>query len=97
MAFFCREDGSGVVFKVHLSPRASKDGIDGCHGDALKIKVKAPPVEGKANEALIKFLAKLLGVPQNHLDLIHGRSGRTKTLRVEGLNPEEVVKRLDGR
>lgn len=93
--FYCREDGQGARFKVRLSPRASREGMGGLHGDALKVRVKAPPVDGRANEALVRLLAKVLGVSRSSLEIVSGRTGRTKVLRVAGLSPGEVTARLD--
>ncbi|MEW6265577.1 MAG: DUF167 domain-containing protein [Thermodesulfobacteriota bacterium] len=92
--FYCRPDGRGARFKVHLVPRASRNSLEGLHGDALKVRLSAPPVEGRANEALLKYLAGVLGVTQQALELVAGRTGRSKVLRVEGLSPDEVAVRL---
>lgn len=92
--FFCRPDADGVRFRVHLTPRSSKEAVGGLYGDALKIKVKAPPVDGKANEALLKLLSKKIGVPAAKISIASGLTGRTKTIRVEGLGPDEVKARL---
>ncbi|MDY6851765.1 MAG: DUF167 domain-containing protein [Thermodesulfobacteriota bacterium] len=92
---YCREDGQGARFKVRLSPRASREGMGGLHGDALKVRVKAPPVDGRANEALVRFLAKVLGVRRSSLEIVSGRTGRTKVLRVAGLSPGQVTARLE--
>ena len=94
--FYCRPAESGAVFKVHLTPRASSEGLGGVHGDALKVRVKAPPVDGRANEALLKLLAKSLKVKNKSLDLVSGQTSRTKMVVVEGLTPEEVTSRLGG-
>jgi uncharacterized protein len=87
------KDGSS--FKVHLAPRAAKDGIVGVHDQALKIRIKAPPVDGKANEALLKFLAKTLKVKTADVSILTGHASRKKTIAVSGLTPAEVTKRLN--
>ena len=92
--YICQADDLGVRIKVHLTPRASKEEVGGLHGDALKVRVKAPPVEGRANEALIRLMARVLGVGKKSVELVSGRTGRTKTIRVVGLSPGEVRKRL---
>jgi uncharacterized protein (TIGR00251 family) len=86
----------GVTFAVRVSPRASKDEIVGIHGDALKVRVTAPPVEGRANEALVAFLADQLGVRKGQVEIVAGATSRRKTIRVVGLWPQEVGERLLG-
>ncbi|MFH1139616.1 MAG: DUF167 domain-containing protein [Pseudomonadota bacterium] len=94
--FFCQADSSGTRFKIHLSPRASKEAIGGLHGDAVKVRVKAPPVDGRANEALLRYLAGLLGVSRSRLEILSGETSRDKLVKVDGVDPEEVSARLAG-
>jgi uncharacterized protein (TIGR00251 family) len=75
---FIREHSKGILFQVFIQPRASKDMIVGLHGDRLKIKVAAPPVEGEANKRCIQFLAKCLAVPRSTLQIISGHNSRNK-------------------
>ena len=75
-------DGS-ITLEVHVQPSAKKNEIVGVHGDALKIRVAAPPVEGKANAALIAFLAEAFGVAKGNVAILRGETGRRKTVRVE--------------
>ena len=90
------EDANGSVrFKVRLTPRAAMDKIDGTRQDALKIRVKAPPVDGKANTALIKFLSKSLGISQSKITVISGHTSRVKMIRAEGISPGEVLSLLN--
>ena len=84
----------GVVISIHLSPRASRDAVDGLHGDALKVKIKAPPVDGKANAYLLVFLAKTLGVPTSSVSLERGETSREKTVMVRGVSEPEIKVRL---
>jgi len=70
----------GLVFSIYLQPRASKNRIEGAHGDALKIRIKAPPVDGAANEMCIRFMAKTLGVKRSRLQILSGRTSRNKRL-----------------
>ncbi|WP_456369864.1 DUF167 domain-containing protein [Thermodesulfatator atlanticus] len=84
----------GFALDVYLQPKASKDEIIGPYQEALKIKLKAPPVEGKANKALVSFLAKRLSLPKNHLKIISGLTSRRKRIYIEGLTKEEISKRL---
>lgn len=69
-----------LVLHIYVQPGASRDEIVGPHGDRLKVRITAPPVEGKANEHLLKFLAKVFGVSRNQLDLTSGYQGRHKQL-----------------
>jgi uncharacterized protein (TIGR00251 family) len=78
-----------LCFRVYIRPRASKDEIVGQHGDCLKIRLTAPAVEGKANQALIKFLAKKLAVPKSAIQIISGERNRTKLIKIKGLKPED--------
>jgi len=89
-----QESGSSVTFAVKVHPRARKNAITGELGDALKVSLSSPPVEGRANEACIEFLAKLLKVPRSSVTIASGQTSRRKTVRVSGLSAEEVRKRL---
>ena len=75
-------DGS-VILTLHIQPGAKKTEITGLHGEALKIRLAAPPVDGKANAALIAWAAKAFGVPKAQVELLHGASGRQKLLGVQ--------------
>ena len=90
------EGGGGVTFAVWVVPRASKNEIVGLHGDALKVRLTAPPVEGRANEALIAFLAKRLGVRKGQVEIVAGATSRRKMVRVTGLSLQEVEEGLFG-
>lgn len=68
---------------VHVQPGAKTTSCAGIHGDALKIRLAAPPIDGKANQALIAWLAQTLNCPQNHIELIRGQTSRRKTLRID--------------
>jgi len=81
------------ILTLHAQPGAAKSGIAGEHGDALKIRIQARPVEGAANAALLQFLAKRLDVPKSALTLISGESSRHKRVRVP-LTAEQVIARL---
>lgn len=84
-ATWLRPDGDGVVLSLHIQPGAKRTEVAGLHGDALKIRLAAPPVDGKANDALIAFLAKTLGVPKANVELVSGQSSRAKRVRVAGV------------
>ena len=101
---FIRKHPKGIVFKIYLQPRSSKNMIVGQHGDCLKLKVTAPPVDGAANKMCVKFLAKRLSVSPSSLEIISGHSSRTKKilLKSEHVPPspeefrhlEQQIKRL---
>ena len=84
------ETPSGVAFAVKVRPRAKKDAITGEIGDALKLSLTAPPVDGRANEACVEFFASLLKVPRSSVTIASGASSRRKVIRVAGLPAEEV-------
>ncbi len=84
----------GVTLAVRVTPRARKNEIVGVAGDALKLKLAAPPVEGAANASLCAFLAEKLGVRKSAVTLIAGQTSRQKVVRVEGVTPDEVLARL---
>jgi uncharacterized protein len=85
---------SGIRLRVRVQPRASRTELVGRHGDALKIRVAAPPVDGAANEALVRFLAERLGVPRSSVAVTAGGSGRVKAVAVSGVGVEGAMKRL---
>ena len=88
------ESSSGATFAVKVHPRAKKNAITGEVGDALKLALTAPPVDGKANDACIEFFAKLLKVPRSSVTIAAGQTSRNKVIRVAGLSAEEVRQRL---
>lgn len=86
---------SGIRLSIQVQPRASRTELAGRHGDALKIRVHAPPVDGAANEALVRFLAAALGVPRAAVHLAAGQGGRRKTVLVQGLTASQAARRLE--
>jgi len=80
---------------VRLTPRASRDEIVGWQGNELRVRLRAPPVDGRANEALLRLLASRLDVSPSSIELVSGATARVKRLRVEGLTDAEVRRRLD--
>lgn len=86
---------SGATFAVKVHPRAKKNAITGEVGEALKLALTAPPVDGKANEACIEFFAKLLKVPRSSVTIAAGQTSRNKVIRVAGLSAEQVRSRLE--
>lgn len=87
-ASFAPRTETAIIFKVYLQPRASQEGIDGLMGDAVKVRIAAPPVEGKANKALQRFLAKRLAIPPSQIEIIAGQRSRNKLLRITGVSRE---------
>ena len=81
-SWYCWHDRA-LVIRVRVQPRANRDEIAGRHGNQLKIRLRAPPVDGKANECLIRFLADLCGVSKRDVEIISGASGRDKRVRVD--------------
>jgi uncharacterized protein (TIGR00251 family) len=75
-----RQSGGDVVVSLHVQPGAKRSEVAGCHGEALKIRLAAPPVDGKANDCLIEFVAGRLGIPRARVSLLAGRASREKRL-----------------
>ena len=88
------EKNEGCVLKCWIQPRSSRSAVIGIHGDALKIALTAPPVDGKANKELIKFLAKYFKLPKGGIQIIAGDSSRSKTILVSGLDKDIIIKKL---
>ena len=90
-----QESAGGVTFAVKLHPRAKKNAITGEVGDALKVSLTAPPVDGKANAACIDFFAKLLKVPRSSVSIASGQASRNKILRVAGISADTARQLLE--
>ena len=88
------DSSAGATFTIKVHPRAKKNAITGQVGDALKVALAAPPVDGKANEACIEFFAKLLKVPRSSVTIAAGQTSRNKVVRVMGLTARQVQDRL---
>lgn len=87
-----REESGALVFSVRVAPRASRTAAAGEHEGALKVRVAAPPVEGAANEELMRFLAKSFGVPARSVEIIGGQTSKTKVLKVSGAKAEDLLR-----
>ena len=87
------KDGS-LTFPVRVVPRAKKNEMVGVEEGALKVRIAAPPAKGKANEALVEFLAQALEVRKRQVEIVRGQRARNKTIRVRGLSEKEARKRL---
>jgi uncharacterized protein (TIGR00251 family) len=88
------DTASGATFSVRLHPRARKNAITGTLGDALKISLTAPPLEGRANQACIEFLSDLLKLPRSSITIAAGQASRNKLIRISGVSAAEVEARL---
>lgn len=93
MALALTSSGGAVRVRVHVQPRASRTEIAGLHGDALKIRLAAPPVDGAANESLVAFLAERLALPRRNIRIVSGETSRTKLVEIDGAT-EDSVRRL---
>jgi uncharacterized protein (TIGR00251 family) len=89
-----REENGSVFFKVRVMPRASREGVVGLYEDALKIRLTAAPVDGKANEACRAFIAKILSVPRAQVEILSGHTSRNKVIKVSGVSSEKILKAL---
>jgi uncharacterized protein (TIGR00251 family) len=90
MPYFEEKEGC-IILTVRVVPRASRDGIQGVLGDALKIRIMAPPVEGKANAYLVKFISKHWKIPRANITILSGETGRNKRLRIS--NPTDELRK----
>lgn len=88
--------GDDAILTLHIQPGAKKTEVAGEHGEALKIRLSAPPVDGKANDCLIAFLGERLGIAKSRLELISGTSSRAKRIRVTGIGIDAVAAGLLG-
>ena len=83
-----------ALLELWVQPRASRDEVVGLQDGAVKVRITAPPVEGEANDALLRFLAKRLGVPRSAVTVVRGETGRRKAVRVAGLDEAAARQRL---
>jgi len=89
------ETENGVLFNIIVQPRAAKNEIGGLQGEYLKIRLTAPPAEGEANEACVRFIAEWLGLSRNAVSIIRGHTSRHKMVKAAGIKREELVRRLE--
>jgi uncharacterized protein (TIGR00251 family) len=90
-----QENAKGVSFAVKVQPRARKNAITGAVGDALKLALTAPPLEGRANQAVIDFLAEALEIPRASVTIASGETSRRKVVRVSGVSRRAVEEKLN--
>jgi hypothetical protein len=86
-----RDDAQGVLIDILVQPRASRPKIGPVHGDRVKVAVTAPPVDGKANAAVIDAMARFLAIPRQQIEVVSGTGSRRKTVRVRGLDAGAVL------
>lgn len=91
-------DGQDILLALRIQPRASRDAVAGPHGDRLRVRIAAPPVDGAANDRLCRYLAGLFGVPRGRVSVILGLGGREKLVRIAGAGglPEELARWTTG-
>jgi uncharacterized protein (TIGR00251 family) len=86
------EKDGGVVIDIAVKPRSSREGVGPAQVDRLVVAVNAPPVEGKANEAVVRVLASTFGVPRSAVTIVRGETGRKKTIRIAGITAATVAR-----
>lgn len=95
MVAWLREAGAAITLTLHVQPGAKRTEVAGVHGDALKIRLAAPPIDGRANAALLDFVAQRLDLARSAVELKSGQTSRRKVLLVAGA-PADTVRRLLG-
>jgi uncharacterized protein (TIGR00251 family) len=85
-----------ALLTLRVLPRAARDEVMGWDGAVLRVRLRAPPVDGRANEALRRFLGNHLGIPQRDIEIVSGETSRTKRVRVVGLSRDEIEAKLSG-
>ena len=94
MAFTVRDTAQGAQFALRVQPRASRNAFAGVMGDAIKVAITAPPVDGKANQAVIEYLAEVFRIAKSNVVIVSGETGRNKLIAVRGMTAEQVRKVL---
>ncbi len=94
MSLNVRKIEDGIQIAATIQPRASRNRIDGLHNGALKIRLTSPPVDGAANKACVRFLAKCLGLSPANVSIVRGLTSRNKTLNLLGLNEAILMEKL---
>ncbi len=89
-----KESNGAVTFAVKVVPRASKNLVTGIEGDAIKIRLNAPPVDGKANDECVRFFAEFAGVPRARVRIVTGATSRIKVVEIEGMEQADFERRL---
>jgi len=94
MASYVSDTAEGAVVNVRAQPRSSRAGLDGVMGDAIKVRIRSAPVDGKANRELIETLADAFGLPKSRVSFKSGETSKTKRIVLGGLSAAEVEKRV---
>lgn len=94
LSLIISEKTDGCLLKCWIQPRSSRNDVVGIHGDALKIALTAPPVDGKANKELLKFLAKYFSLSKSGIQITAGESSRSKTILINGMRKDNIIKKL---
>ncbi|HPQ80104.1 MAG TPA: DUF167 domain-containing protein [bacterium] len=97
MELVVKERADGVTFECRVAPRAGKSAVKGVRNGALHLALGAPPVDGRANEELVKYLATLLRVSKSRVFILSGERGRTKLVFIQGIKPDELLCALFGK
>ena len=94
MESWYRREGDAITLTLHVQPGAKRSEVSGLHGEALKIRLAAPPIEGRANEALLRFIADCFNVPLRNVELKQGAQSRHKRVEVRGstVEPENLLR-----
>jgi uncharacterized protein (TIGR00251 family) len=95
MLEWMNETSEGLTLAVRAVPRAAKNEIQGVYDEALKIRLITPPVDGKANQALIRFLSKALHLSKSQIRILRGETSRNKILRITGISKEELTRIIE--
>jgi uncharacterized protein len=90
-----RLETPGVTISVRIQPRASKNGVSRMQDGSLRIRLTAPPVDGAANEALVKFLSDTLSVSKSQVEILSGHTSREKRVKISGKSEEDVIRLLN--
>ena len=85
-----KETADGVILQVHVVPRSAKSEVAGVQGDALKLRIAAPPVEGQANKECIRFLSDILGIRKKQVVIVGGSKSKNKTIAIEGIRKKDI-------
>ena len=85
-----KETEEGIVFQIHVVPRSAKSEFAGVQGDAVKLKIAAPPVEGQANAECIRFLSDILGIKKKQIKILSGHKSKKKTVAIEGITRKDM-------
>lgn len=91
---WCHASGKNTRVSCRVTPRAARTEVAGIHDSALRIRLQAPPVDGRANRTLVKFLAKQVGIPASRITLLSGETSRLKRLELADIAPDEVRRAL---